>query len=201
MRVVNVFDDREMEEGPGRDGFGGCLLMAFMGIEGRLRQGETARSFDTDDQDRGTTAAAGASFGTALVGGPLLARCRRGRLPDVLGWAGVGVMAGGIVLRVAAARALGAHYTRTLRIQDRQAVVTSGPYRLIRHPGYAGVLAMWLGYGVAMTSAPAILVTTVPNLLAYRRRIDAEEAMLAGALGQSYRSYQQHSRRLVPGLY
>ena len=129
-----------------------------------------------------------------------LALSRRGRLPVPLGWIGVVVMAGSVGLRVAAARGLGSHYTRTLRTESDQPVVTSDPYRYVRHPGYAGVLTMWLGYGLALTSLPATLVTSVPNLVAYLRRIDAEETLLVGSLGAAYRGYQHRTRRLIPGL-
>jgi protein-S-isoprenylcysteine O-methyltransferase Ste14 len=172
-----------------------------MAAEGRLRQGGEARSFETRKEDQGTTAAVGASFGLALVAGPVLALSRRGRFPTRLGWAGVGVMTVGLALRVAASRALGSHYTRTLRTADDQPVVTNGPYRYVRHPGYAGVLLLWFGYGLALTSLPATLVTSVPNLVAYRRRINAEETMLIEALGAPYREYQRSTKRLVPGLY
>jgi protein-S-isoprenylcysteine O-methyltransferase Ste14 len=180
---------------------GSCVLAAFVAIEGRLRQGDAARSFEAGEEDKGTTASVGASLGLALVAGPLLARWRRGRLCGPIGWFGVGLMVGGLSLRAGAARALGSHYTRTLRTDDDQPIVTSGPYRYVRHPGYAGVLLMWLGYGLALTSAPATLATTVPNLVSYLRRIDAEETMLADSFGDIYRSYQQRSWRLAPRLY
>jgi protein-S-isoprenylcysteine O-methyltransferase len=177
------------------------MLAAFMIIEGRLRQGEDAQSLHAGAADKGTTAAVGATFGLALAGGPVAALSRPGRLPAYLGWSGVAIMATGLALRVTAARTLGASYTRTLRTQTSQTVVQDGPYRYVRHPGYAGTLAMWLGYGLALTSAPAVLVTTVPNLIAYLRRIDAEEKLLADSLGDAYRDYQQRSARLVPGAY
>jgi protein-S-isoprenylcysteine O-methyltransferase Ste14 len=116
-------------------------------------------------------------------------------------WIGVGIMIAGLALRVSAARALGSHYTRTLQTEDDQPVVSSGPYLYVRHPGYAGVLAMWLGYGLALTSLPAVLVTTVPNLLAYLRRIKTEETMLVDSLGDSYSDYQLRTKRLIPGVY
>ena len=180
---------------------GSCVLGAFIAVEGRLRKGGEARTLHAGEQDRGSTAAVGASFGLALVAGPLVARSRRCQLPVRLGWFGVVMMTGGLVLRVAAARTLGRHYTRTLRTDSDQLVVTRGPYRYVRHPGYAGVLAMWLGYGLALTSLPATVVTSIPNLVAYRRRIDAEEAMLVDSLGDPYRHYQRNTKRLVPGLY
>lgn len=180
---------------------GFAVLACFVGVEGRLRQGEAARSLDAGADDDGTTAAVGAAFGAALVGGPLLALWRRGRLPSPVGWVGVALMAGGLALRVGSARTLGAHYTRTLRTADDQPVIAGGPYRWIRHPGYAGMIVLWSGFGLALTSMPAVVATTVPNLVAYRLRIRAEEAMLVDALGDAYRDYQEQTARLVPHVY
>jgi protein-S-isoprenylcysteine O-methyltransferase Ste14 len=180
---------------------GSAVLGAFMVIEGRLRQTGEARTLRAGEQDKGTTATVGASFGLALVGGPVLAVSRRGRLPVPLGWIGVGIMVAGLALRVGAARTLGSHYTRTLQAEDDQPLVRSGPYLYVRHPGYAGVLAMWLGYGLALTSMPAMLITTVPNLLAYMRRIDTEETMLVESLGDAYSDYLLRTKRLIPGVY
>jgi protein-S-isoprenylcysteine O-methyltransferase len=110
-------------------------------------------------------------------------------------------MAGGLSLRIWAQRTLGAFYTRTLRTDEQQQVVDAGPYVRVRHPGYAGMLAFWSGYGLSLTSWPALTVTAIPNAVAYLQRIEAEEAMLEASLGDSYRAYQRRTARLVPGLY
>lgn len=180
---------------------GRLLLGSFVLAERALRRGEAARSLVAGAEDEGTTQLVGAVFGAASVVGPLLARLRRGRLPAQVGWAGVGVMAAGIGLRVWSARTLGSHYTRTLRTEGDQPVVDTGPYARIRHPGYAGTIVMWLGYGLALTSVPALVGIAVPVMAAYARRIRAEEDMLARELGEPYRAYQARTDRLVPRLY
>jgi hypothetical protein len=108
---------------------GSCVLAAFVGIERRLREGPAARSLDAGEEDKGTTRAVGASFGLATMAGPLSVQWRRGRLPTPLGWVGVAIMAAGLGLRVSAARTLGSHYTRTLRTEGDQPVVTGGPIK------------------------------------------------------------------------
>lgn len=180
---------------------GSALVAAFFVMEGRLRQGDAARSLDAGQADRGTTRGVGAAFGAAVTAGPAASVLRRGRLPVPVGWAGVIVMAGGLSLRIQAQRALGAFYTRTLRTGEEQRVVDAGPYARIRHPGYAGMLAFWTGYGLSLTSWPALAATAIPNAVAYHRRIAAEEAMLESSLGDSYRAYQRRTARLIPGLY
>lgn len=62
------------------------------------------------------------------------------------------------------------------------------------------VCALWAGYGLALTSTPALAAATVPVALAYFRRMSAEEAMLEPALGAPYRDYQERSARLLPGM-
>jgi protein-S-isoprenylcysteine O-methyltransferase len=177
------------------------LLATFFAVEGRLRQGESARSLHAGESDRGTTLGIAAAFVTATVVGPALARSRRGRCPVAVGWVGVGLMSAGLSLRLWSARTLGGHYTRTLRVGAGHQIVEAGPYALVRHPGYAGSLLMWFGFGFALTSLPATVAITVPMLAAYTRRIEAEEDMLAGAFGDEYRSYQERTARLLPGVY
>jgi protein-S-isoprenylcysteine O-methyltransferase len=181
-----------------------ALLVTFFSLEGRLRQGAEARSLEAGVMDRGTTRGVGAAFGgslLAVLASPLLNALEIGVLPPVVGWIGVGLMLVGLALRVWAVRVLGPAYTRTLRTEERQGLVRRGPYRLLRHPGYAGTLTMWLGAGLATGNAAATIVVLLANAIAYRARIAAEEAMLASTFGDEYREYARHSWRIVPHLY
>jgi protein-S-isoprenylcysteine O-methyltransferase Ste14 len=113
---------------------------------------------------------------------------------------GLALQASGLVLRVWSMRTLGSFYSRTLRTQDEQLVVDSGPYRLIRHPGYLGSLLIWIGF--AFTSRSAIVVTGVAGFVgsAYARRISAEEQLLTRDL-PGYGEYRGRTWKLVPYLW
>ena len=181
------------------------LLLSFFVLEGRLRQGQAAKSFESGEHDRRSTAAIGVAFALGIVC-VLLAPAfnRRGFgnvIPPWLTWIGLLVAAGGLSLRVWAPRVLGRFYTRTLRMDEQQMVVEQGPYRLIRHPGYAGVLALWIGAGLALGNLLVTFAILGIMLAAYAYRIRAEERMLVQALGQPYRDYQARTRRLIPFLY
>ena len=93
-------------------------------------------------------------------------------------------------------------FSRAVRLQpDRgQQVVTSGPYRLVRHPGYSGGLLLLMSAGFALGSwiAMAPILLMLPLMV---RRTLIEEHMLARAL-PGYANYMQRVRsRIVPGVW
>jgi len=104
-------------------------------------------------------------------------------LPRPVAPAGLILQATGLGLRAWSMHRLGEFYSRTLRTEGSQhGVIDSGPYRLVRHPGYTGSLLTWTGF--ALTSRSASVVALVGGLMgrAYHQRITAEEALLRRAL-------------------
>jgi protein-S-isoprenylcysteine O-methyltransferase Ste14 len=180
------------------------VIAVFIVAERRLRSGEEARTMEEQPADRGTTRQVGAAFGFALTAGlaaPLLSKIGIGRLPKRLAKVGLCFMVAGLGLRVWSAQTLGRFYTRTLRVAEDQQVVREGPYRWVRHPGYAADLVMWLGFGLASRNALVGGSIVLVMLTAYVRRIAAEEAMLAVHLGGAYRDYMRETSRLLPRVY
>ncbi len=94
------------------------------------------------------------------------------------------------------------YFSGTVRIQtDRgQKVVSSGPYRWIRHPGYAGALLAYLVTPVFLDSALAFLPTLFTIGL-YIIRTALEDRFLQDEL-EGYRDYAKRVRyRLFPGIW
>jgi protein-S-isoprenylcysteine O-methyltransferase Ste14 len=77
-------------------------------------------------------------------------------------------------------------------------VVSVGPYRVIRHPGYAGVLLSMVGLGLIIGNwvSVAFLVVGLAAGLVYR--IKVEEDALSRDLGGRYQAYAMHRKRLIP---
>ncbi len=120
-----------------------------------------------------------------------------------LPFAALGVLAntaGGVVW--ARAMAANAHFESTVRIQHDigHAVVDAGPYRLVRHPGYASFLVGGLGAPLMLLSWPAL--ATGPILAAwFVVRTVLEDATLRREL-PGYADYARRVRfRLVPGVW
>jgi uncharacterized membrane protein YdjX (TVP38/TMEM64 family)/protein-S-isoprenylcysteine O-methyltransferase Ste14 len=78
-------------------------------------------------------------------------------------------------------------------------VVTTGPYRLVRHPIYLGLSLLALGQAIAFGSAPAILAALGGVLPSFLWRARAEEELLLEVFGKRYLLYRTHTRIMIPG--
>ncbi len=93
-------------------------------------------------------------------------------------------------------------FSSVIRIQQERGhyVIDTGPYRVVRHPGYAGILTLPLWSGVALGSWWS-LVPAIFTSLIFIRRTYLEDRMLQAHL-KGYREYAERVQyRLVPGLW
>ena len=79
-------------------------------------------------------------------------------------------------------------------------MVEKGPYRLVRHPSYTGVLITFIGLGLAVQSGGALLVLLVVFGVSFGYRMLVEERTLLSELGPDYASYMKRTKRLIPFL-
>lgn len=179
-------------------GFAG--VAGFFALEASSRQRGAASSLTASRDDRGTTRMIVAAYVTAGAVAPLARLIKPPQLPRAAGPVGVGLEAAGLGLRAWSMRTLGRSYTRTLRVETAQHLVEKGPYRFLRHPGYAGSLLIWTGF--ALTSRSLAVVGVVSGLLglAYHRRVAAEEALLRRDL-PGYAAYSRRTKRLIPFVW
>lgn len=110
---------------------------------------------------------------------------------------GLALMVGGLALRWYSIVALGKSFTVDVATRPGQKVVTSGPYRWIRHPSYTGALLTLLGILVCCLNWLSFFALLLA-MAGYAYRIRVEEAALAEGLGDAYRDYMRRTRRLIP---
>jgi protein-S-isoprenylcysteine O-methyltransferase Ste14 len=111
------------------------------------------------------------------------------------------VLAGGLILRWMAILALGRHFTVDIAIHPDHVVFQRGPYRLVRHPSYTGLLLAFLGLTIFLANWLSILVLMVPFTLATLNRVAKEEKALLASLGENYAEYRARTKRFIPGVY
>jgi protein-S-isoprenylcysteine O-methyltransferase len=121
--------------------------------------------------------------------------------PKFVFFLGLGLMLAGVAFRWYAMAVLGRFFTFDVAIQQGHVLVQAGPYRYIRHPSYTGALVTEFGIGLALGNWASILALVVSAAIAYAYRIAIEEAALLAALGEPYREYMRHTRRLLPFFF
>ena len=167
-----------------------------------LRVRESVQSKGGTGQDRATRILIAAAIGGAIVVAMLTAnRASSLRIPVPHRAAGLIVMWLGLAIRVWAVAALGRAFRTTVEVDPDQGIVSSGPYRWVRHPSYTGLLLIMAGLGLTAGNWLALASCVALPLAALLWRIHVEEAELTHMLGQPYSDYRTRTKRLIPGLW
>lgn len=104
----------------------------------------------------------------------------------------------GLIIRQWAIAVLGRFFTLTVQIQKDHTIVRNGPYKLIRHPSYSGLLITLIGIAVALQTWIGLLLNIFVFTVVFGYRIYVEEKALRSALGDRYVAYSKETKRLIP---
>ena len=116
--------------------------------------------------------------------------------------AGVFMALGGISLRAWSMVRLGRRFQLTpMSIPGQPCVVSSGPYAVVRHPGYAGLVTAFVGASFFF-GQPLSVLFVLPMAFGSLGRIRFEEISLISELGETYAMYRRSVKwRLIPKIY
>jgi protein-S-isoprenylcysteine O-methyltransferase Ste14 len=103
-------------------------------------------------------------------------------------------------LFAASARALGANWSIVARTRSDHQLVRSGPYALVRHPIYLGLLLFLLGLAVALGHFAQLLVAIPVFLIGTAIRTRIEDGLLETKFGDEYREYARTTPALIPKI-
>jgi protein-S-isoprenylcysteine O-methyltransferase Ste14 len=119
----------------------------------------------------------------------------------VAAYLGLGFLWFGLALRFWSFRTLGRYFTFVVQTSADQPVITDGPYRVIRHPSYAGILLAVMAVGLLIGNWWSLIDLTVATSCALVFRIGVEERALYQNLGDDYRAYAATHKRLIPFIW
>ncbi len=120
-------------------------------------------------------------------------------IPTPLRWAGATVALLSVPSTWWIFRTLGLNITRSSKTRDNATLVTTGPYRFVRHPFYMN-LAIAFGSLSLVTQSWWFVAWIVPGLLLLAIRTWKEEANLEARFGDAWRAYAARTGRFVPRL-
>ena len=159
-----------------------------------------ASAVGVKDGHRRSTGLVGARVALALV---VVALIRGGLLGKHAvtrdrGWgvAGLVVVVIGLALAVWARRSLGRNWGMPMTQKVDPELVTSGPYRTIRHPIYTGIILGMVGTAIAIGVWALVPVVVLGGYFIYSARM--EERYLAEQFPDSYPKYRRSTKMLIP---
>lgn len=121
-------------------------------------------------------------------------------LPLWLRWLGAIVGAVSLPLLVWVQHALGNNFSTVLHVHSKHTLVTSGPYRTVRHPMYTVLFLLSLSM-MLMAANWSIGFFWLGGLIAVvAKRIGHEEAVMLEQFGDQYRDYMRRTNRFLPKL-
>jgi protein-S-isoprenylcysteine O-methyltransferase Ste14 len=141
-----------------------------------------------------------------LLGGFLLAKGHRLSDPldyrviphvEALAWSGVVLCIAGLAFCIWARFTLGRNWSGVVTLKGGHELITSGPYALVRHPIYTGLLTMFVGTVIVLGHVAGIIAMPfVFGSLWIKLRY--EEKLMLKQFPSEYAGYQQRVKRLIP---
>jgi protein-S-isoprenylcysteine O-methyltransferase Ste14 len=175
--------------------FTGPTLL-IVGGHGRKR----GRGADRRRGDRTPVVANFAAFGLFFAFLAAFAGTAEGPAALLLALCGCLLALAGAALVLWSRAELGSAWSLVPTADQGTGLVTSGPYRLVRHPIYLGLSMLAMGEGLAFSSWPAVMVVFSTIVPTFVWRACAEEKLLTDMFGDQYAHYRSQTKMMIPYL-
>lgn len=112
-------------------------------------------------------------------------------------WLGLALAVTGLAFTCWARVVLGRNWSGVVQLKHDHELIVRGPYRIVRHPIYTGLLLAFFGTGLAVGEWRAV-VAIVIVAIAFWRKLRLEERWLCELFDDQYRRYMREVKALVP---
>lgn len=159
------------------------------------------RGTESDPVERGSFYRILAVLIGTILAAFLLQEMRYEAFAPVLKMVGTVLFAAGVFLRFWGILHLKSQFTRHVTVREGDEIVSTGPYRKLRHPLYTGLFFIAIGMPLYFTSPVAAVVGGALMVWALLKRIDYEEKLLVEKFGGQYEQWMKQRARLIPFIY
>jgi protein-S-isoprenylcysteine O-methyltransferase Ste14 len=115
-------------------------------------------------------------------------------------WLGAAVTIAGILFAVWAREHLGRNWSRSVTIKEDHELITTGPYAVVRHPIYTGILAGFLGMAIAVSQVRGVVASILIFFVLWAK-FRMEEQWMRSQFGETYAEYAHQTAALVPYIF
>ncbi|CDX62701.1 Isoprenylcysteine carboxyl methyltransferase [Mesorhizobium plurifarium] len=130
---------------------------------------------------------------------PLFAFVNFAPVNAVLSGIGAVLTVAGMLLLVWARQTLGRNWSQTVSVKQEPELVTSGPYRRLRHPMYTGGLLACIGSAIVVGGPFVFLLVLLGAIFIWR--VGAEDRLLARQFPDEFPAYARRTNALVPFVW
>jgi protein-S-isoprenylcysteine O-methyltransferase Ste14 len=106
----------------------------------------------------------------------------------------------GLCLAIWARITLGRNWSASVAFKKKHELITNGPYRLVRHPIYTGMIGMFLGFAI-YTGVLAGFIGVLLIAYSFWIKLRQEERLMARHFPKEYAAYRKRTKTLVPFVY
>jgi protein-S-isoprenylcysteine O-methyltransferase Ste14 len=114
-------------------------------------------------------------------------------------WAGTLLLALGLTFSVWARVYIGRNWSATVTVKQGHELIRRGPYALVRHPIYTGLLLGFIGTAIVRGEWRGVLAVLIV-CAALWRKLRLEERWMSETFADEYRRYREHTAALIPFL-
>jgi len=113
-------------------------------------------------------------------------------------WASVPLVWAGAFFVIWSKQTLGRFFSGLFGVKEGHRLLTHGPYRIVRHPMYLGLLAMLAALALRLDSVTALAVLVAPMAILLRLQVREEEGVFAETMGEEFERYRTRVPALLP---
>jgi protein-S-isoprenylcysteine O-methyltransferase Ste14 len=120
---------------------------------------------------------------------------------NTLSISGIILIVTGIIFRIWSIYTLGKNFTAAVMFKEKHQLITTGPYRFLRHPSYTGAFFAIIGCAFLLETYLGALIAAACMFTAYYFRITAEEKALVDFFGNDYKELQKRTYKMIPFIW
>lgn len=115
-------------------------------------------------------------------------------------WLGAAIMVASLLFAVWAREHIGRNWSSSVTIKQGHELITTGPYAVVRHPIYTGILGGLLGTAIALGQVRGLIAFALFFLMLWLK-LRMEEQWMRSQFGETYATYAHQTAALVPYLF
>jgi protein-S-isoprenylcysteine O-methyltransferase Ste14 len=115
-------------------------------------------------------------------------------------WLGAALTVAGLLFAIWARQHLGRNWSRSVTLKQDHELITSGPYAVVRHPIYTGILTGFVGSIVAQGQVRSLIAFLLISLVLWAK-LRLEEQWMRSHFGDTYGAYARRVAALVPFVF